>query len=307
MDLSLSRKGGLSVRAQLARQLQMKILAGELAPGQRLPSVRALARRLKLHANTVSAAFQDLRREGLVEQRPGSGVYVRRSGPKGLAEADALDEIIHEALWAAFERGHSGPEIRAAVSRWLRASPPDRIVAVDHMLDVAQLIAHEAARALGVKAEAASLQEVEREPGRLAGALALVLPQYAEQVRLAARGSAVETVRLEPCDEAREALRTLPAGSVVLAVAHAAAVLPYAGVFARGLRGDELLVESRLLSQVPAWKRLAPAADLVLADALSAPIVRRARPRRLVEVALLLPPAIARLRDVLGVVVPRPE
>lgn len=307
MELTLTRRGGLSVRAQLARQMQMKILAGELAPGQRLPSVRALARRLKLHANTVSAAFQDLRREGLVEQRPGSGVYVKRSGPRALAEVDALDEMIRVALWTAFERGHSGTEIRAAVVRWLRAAPPDRVVAVDLMLDVAELIAHEAARGLGLRGEAVTIAEVEREPSRLAGALALSLPQYAEAVRKVARGSAVETVRLEPCDEARDALLALPAGSVVLAVSHAAAVLPYAAVLARGLRGDELLVEPRLLSQTAAWRRLAPAADLVLADALSAPIVRRVRPRRLVEVSLLLPAAIARLKDVLGVVVPAPE
>jgi GntR family transcriptional regulator len=309
MDLVriLSRKGGLSVRAQLARQLQMKILSGELAPGQRLPSVRALARRLKLHANTVSAAFTDLRREGLVEQRPGSGVYVRRTGPRGVAEADALDEMIRQALWTAFERGHSGTAIRAAVLRWLRAAPPDRVVVVDPQLDLAELVAHEAARALDVRAEAATLADVERDPGRLAGALALTLPQYAEAVRRAARGSAVEVVRLEPCEAAHEAIRALPAGSVVLAVAHSAAVLPYASVLARGLRGDELLVEPRLLAQVTAWKRLAPVADLVLADALAAPVVRRARPKRLCEVSLLLPPAVARLKDVLGVVVPAPE
>ena len=60
MDIFVNRRGGVPVRDQLVTQLELKILGGDLARGQRLPSVRALARRLKVHHNTVSAAYQDL-------------------------------------------------------------------------------------------------------------------------------------------------------------------------------------------------------------------------------------------------------
>ena len=55
---------------------------------------RSLARRLKVHHNTVSAAYQDLQAARLVDLRRGSGVYVRRAFPAGLTEARGLDDII---------------------------------------------------------------------------------------------------------------------------------------------------------------------------------------------------------------------
>ena len=136
MDIVLSRSGGVSVRDQIKAQLELKILGGDFKAGQRLPSVRALARRLKVHANTVSAAYQQLQDAGHLELKPGSGVFVRSSGPKAPHEARDLDEMIRLALHMALER-YSGNDVRAAVVRWLHGTPPDRIVAIDgHQVDL---------------------------------------------------------------------------------------------------------------------------------------------------------------------------
>ena len=48
-----------------------------------------------------------------------------------LGEAAGLDEMLRLALHAAFRKGFTGREIRAAVERWLAAAPPDRVVIVD--------------------------------------------------------------------------------------------------------------------------------------------------------------------------------
>ena len=98
MDIVLNRKGGVPVRDQLVAQLELKILGGDLPLGHRLPSVRSLARRLKVHHNTVSAAYQALEDSGHVELRRGAGVFVRRSGATALGEAQGLDEMIRIAL-----------------------------------------------------------------------------------------------------------------------------------------------------------------------------------------------------------------
>src|SRR3569832_2405571 len=79
----LSRNAAASLRDQLAVQIRLGVLSGDLPAGARLPSVRALARQHALHANTVSAAYRDLERDGWVESRKGSGVYVTRPGGRG--------------------------------------------------------------------------------------------------------------------------------------------------------------------------------------------------------------------------------
>ena len=70
MEIRLSRESEVPLRRQLAEQIVFLIGVGKLRPGQQLPSVRELARRLKIHHNTVSGAYQALvRRTWLVRQR----------------------------------------------------------------------------------------------------------------------------------------------------------------------------------------------------------------------------------------------
>ncbi len=306
MDIVLNRRGGVPVRDQIVTQLEMKILEGSLAQGQRLPSVRALARRLKVHHNTVSAAYQDLETAGHVELQRGSGVFVCRSGAATITEARGLDEMIRLALHTAYRKGFATPEIRAAVERWMAAVPPDRVLVVDPSMEMAELLAHEIRIGLAVPATPCTLDDLARDPSRAAGAMTVVLPYHLEAVRAAAPGVAVEVVTLEVPAAIRQALEAVPAGSIVLIVSHAPTVLPFASVFLRSLRGDEVLAETRLLSAPREWKRLVKAADLVLADALSLDALRKAAPRRLREVRVVPETSLARLRLAVTAVVPQP-
>lgn len=305
LDILLNRKSGVPVRNQLATQLELKILSGALAHGQRLPSVRALARRLKVHHNTVSAAYGDLEQAGHVELRRGSGVFVRQAGARAIEEAGGIDEMIRLALAAAFRKGHRGPEIRAAVERWLASAPPDRVLVVDPSAEMAELLCAEVTGALAVPATSCSLDEMQRDPRRTMGAVCLVLPYHVQSLRAVAPAAALEVLTLEVGAAERDAMMALPAGSIVLVVSRSPTVLPFASVFLRTLRGDELLVEARLLSDSREWRRLVKAADLVLADVLAAPEVAQARPRRLREFRMIAPAALDRLRQALTVVSPR--
>jgi GntR family transcriptional regulator len=307
MDIFVNRRGGVPVRDQLVTQLELKILGGDLAQGQRLPSVRALARRLKVHHNTVSAAYQDLEAAGHVELRRGSGVFVRTGGPRALTEARGLDEMIRLALHAAFAKGFGGAEVRGAVERWLAAAPPDRVVVVDPSREMAELMVHEIRQALDIPAAGATFDDLARDPGLLSGALTVVLPYHEAKVAQIAPGAALEIVHLEVSAPDRDAILALPAGSIVLVVSHAPTVLPFATVFLRSLRGDDIHVEVRLLSASREWRRLVAAADHVLTDVLATAAVRAARPRRVREVRMLSASALAHLRNALTVVVPRGE
>jgi DNA-binding transcriptional regulator YhcF (GntR family) len=254
VEFVLNRRGGVPLHDQLLAQLEMNILGGRLAPGQRLPSVRVLARRLGLHSNTVCGAYRDLQKAGHVELRRGAGIFVRDSSPASLEDARGLDELVRLALGAAIRRGHSGPEIRAA---------------------------------LGVPAAGCTLDELERDPDQLSGALALAVQYHVAKVQRLAPEAQVETLHVEPAAADREAIAALPAGAVALLVSRSSILLQFAAALIGGLRGDEVLVETCLSERRAHWRRLLPAADIVFADALCAPDVRAAHPRRLRELRLV--------------------
>jgi hypothetical protein len=208
--------------------------------------------------------------------------------------------MIRLALRAAFRKGYSGSEIKDAVERWLRAAPPERVVIVDPRRETLELLAHEIRTALGVPASGCTLEELERDAGLASGALLLALPYHAAKVSRAAPASPLETVHVEASAEDEKAVRALPEGTMVVVVSGSPILLQIAGAFVNGLRGDELLVETRLLSRRAEWRRLLPVADMVFADALAAPAVREARPRRLRELRLLGQKDLARVRKALS-------
>jgi DNA-binding transcriptional regulator YhcF (GntR family) len=305
MEIVLNRKGGVPLHHQLLAQLELKILGGSIAPGQRLPSVRALARQLGLHANTVSAAYRELEAAGHVELKRGAGVFVRKGKPGTLEEARGLDEMIRLAVGTALRKGYTGADIIAAVERWLRAAPAERVVVVDPRKETVDLVVHEVQDALGVPVSGCTLDELEAEPALLSGALGLVFPYHAGKVASLVPGAALVVIHVGLTSEDRETIVALPAGATILLVSRSPLVLSFAAAVIGGLRGDELLVETRLLGSRAQWRRLVPVADLVLVDGLARPAVEAARPKRLREVRLLGKAALGRVRRGLSAIVPR--
>lgn len=80
--------------AQLAAQVHVALASGELQPGERLPTARALAESLDLNVHTVLHAFQRLRDEGVVELRRGRGAVITSDAPHAqVAVLKALAEF----------------------------------------------------------------------------------------------------------------------------------------------------------------------------------------------------------------------
>lgn len=80
---------------QLQRRVRLAVAAGTLRPGDRLPSVRELARRLSISANTVGRAYAGLSREGVIIARAGHGSEI--AGHDTL-DRDALARVKRERL-----------------------------------------------------------------------------------------------------------------------------------------------------------------------------------------------------------------
>ncbi len=109
MKLWISKGGEETIQEQLSAQIVLGIVSGDLAPGERLPSTAVIARRFKIHPNTVGAVYRTLAKRRWVEWKRGSGFYVRpRASEKKTYDPDLdLDGLIAAFLNVARSRGHS--------------------------------------------------------------------------------------------------------------------------------------------------------------------------------------------------------
>src|SRR5215469_12716685 len=106
MDIRIDKRSEVSVRQQLAEQIIFLIATEKLKPGQALPSVRELARRLKIHHNTVSQAYKDLARRAWIVRRRGSRVTVPSTGERSEGtNGHDVDDLINATIRVARGRG----------------------------------------------------------------------------------------------------------------------------------------------------------------------------------------------------------
>lgn len=144
MRFWLSKNCGSSLRDQLTTQLMLGIMSEELKPGEKLPSVREMARRCHIHANTVSAAYRDLQVRGWVEFRKGSGVYVRNlRDSQGEGEYTPLDDLIERFLTDTRAQGFSTDEVRARIAPWLKMAPVRQIVLLEPEPELGEILLYE--------------------------------------------------------------------------------------------------------------------------------------------------------------------
>jgi GntR family transcriptional regulator len=74
--LRLNYQSGEAIYRQIVEQVKYKVASGELSPGQRLPSIRELAKQLKINPRTVVKSYEELRAAGLAVMRQGQGVFI---------------------------------------------------------------------------------------------------------------------------------------------------------------------------------------------------------------------------------------
>ena len=86
MDLIISTSSGKPIYEQLKEQIKDKIISGELEPGYALPSMRDLAKKLKISLITTKRAYQDLESEGFIITAVGKGSFVSSNDLRLLSE-----------------------------------------------------------------------------------------------------------------------------------------------------------------------------------------------------------------------------
>ena len=87
MFIRIESSSGMPIARQIADQVRTHCASGTLCPGDRLPSVRQLAKELAVNQNTILRVYERLTAEGLLERRHGDGTYVADSLPPGRLKA----------------------------------------------------------------------------------------------------------------------------------------------------------------------------------------------------------------------------
>ncbi|MGI6181984.1 MAG: GntR family transcriptional regulator [Agathobaculum sp.] len=112
MEIILSNVDGTPIYEQIARQIKAKIVSGELREGDALPSMRLLAKELRISVITTKRAYEELEREGFIISQTGRGSFVAPVGTELLREEQLrrVEEHLTEAVRAARLGGLSGEE-----------------------------------------------------------------------------------------------------------------------------------------------------------------------------------------------------
>ena len=102
--IRIEASAGVPIARQIIEQIRAQCASGVLGGGDRLPSVRELARELAINQNTVLRAYERLTAEGLLERRHGDGTYVADRLPAGQLKAqrqilrDEISRLVRHAL-----------------------------------------------------------------------------------------------------------------------------------------------------------------------------------------------------------------
>jgi DNA-binding transcriptional regulator YhcF (GntR family) len=127
MRFWITRNGELPVREQLVNQIMLGVLSEDLPAGSKLPSVRALAQRHRIHSNTVSTAYHELVEKGWLELRRGSGLYVCAAPPSKDPAGD-LDRLLAALIHSGGLLGYEPEQILQRLERKIRPDTYRRIL-----------------------------------------------------------------------------------------------------------------------------------------------------------------------------------
>jgi len=106
MDIILMNSSDEPIYQQIVSQVKAQIISGELSAGDALPSMRTLAAQLRISVITTKRAYEELERDGFIENFAGKGCFVKSQNTEFLREEMARQ--IEELLGKACEKARLG-------------------------------------------------------------------------------------------------------------------------------------------------------------------------------------------------------
>lgn len=267
MQFWFARGSDVSIREQLVTQVVLGILSDDLAPGQRLPSTRDLARRFRLHPNTVSAGYRQLARDRWVEFRRGSGVYVRASKPETPPSTSlALDQMIALLFRSARKMGFSLPMLRTRLRQWLELQPPDHFLIVEPDEELRRILLEEVSRVVTFPVRSSGLENCPKQPD---GVVPVALPNRVATLRqILPAGTEIMALQVSSVPASLAGYLPAPSSALVAVASRWPEFLKIARAMlnAAGFHSDSLLLRD---AREPNWQRGLKQASAVVCDVLT--------------------------------------
>ncbi len=118
MDIIISNSSEKPIYEQIALQIKNMIITGELNAGDLLPSMRFLAKELRISVITTKRAYDDLERDGFIETVPGKGSYVATKNIEFIREEHLriAEEYLQKAVDSAKMAGITLQELTEITS-----------------------------------------------------------------------------------------------------------------------------------------------------------------------------------------------
>lgn len=118
MDIILSNSSDEPIYAQIVSQVKTQIMNGGLSPGEALPSMRTLAAQLRISVITTKRAYEELERDGFIENFAGKGCFVKRQNTDFLREETVrlTEELIGKACEKAQMCGLTANDLKEMIN-----------------------------------------------------------------------------------------------------------------------------------------------------------------------------------------------
>ena len=288
MKVRIDKASEVPVCKQLSEQIVFLIATGSLRADDALPSVRQMALRHKIHANTVSEAYKDLAQRHWLKGHRGKKMAVRPFDDPGHPVED-LDDLIDDTIRTAIQRGYTLQELRKRVRERSLIVPPDHVLIIEDEPGMRRLLRQELSDMLPLLTiEAISPDKLVGNQGPVIGALVVTLPGRVWNLvagnpsSLLPRGHPLLAVAPSGVDAHLDHIRELAEESVIAVASISQEFLRLARALLAPVVGSRHSMEEHLLKEKET-KDLS-GMDLVFCDTVTQ---RKIRARRIVPYHLI--------------------
>ena len=131
MNLELDFRSGIPIYLQVVERIKERLAAGQLKPGDQLPTVRSLALELRVNFNTIARAYRIMDESGIISTQQGRGTYILEVPSPEISESirlKALEDLTQRYLSDAERLGVSPAELDEVLDKqltqWKQSQPP---------------------------------------------------------------------------------------------------------------------------------------------------------------------------------------